>query len=229
MAKTDPEPIRDPKADHLLTPENCVVVLIDYQPEQYQTVTSSPHEEIDLNVIALCKLVMAYDVPVVASRIGSSAKTEPIPAASISAPNIITMVRMRKAVDPSSWAEANHVRFIQAHQIMKKLHAKPVGPVCTAPAAMASARCPAAAPMAITAARSNISSNGVTPRDGALASRGVKRGKAGRNGVVGILTRTSPCAKAKPGHRGSPGGPSRSVDRRQSRLDAGAPVLEEGR
>lgn len=64
MAKTDPEPIRDPKSDHLLTPENCAVVLIDYQPEQYRTVTSSSHEEIDLNVIALCKLATALQVPV---------------------------------------------------------------------------------------------------------------------------------------------------------------------
>lgn len=70
MAKTDPEPIRDPKSDHLLTPENCVVVLIDYQPEQYRTVTSSSHEGIDLNVIALCKLATAYDLPVVVSTVG---------------------------------------------------------------------------------------------------------------------------------------------------------------
>ena len=39
MAKTQPEPIRDPVTDHLLTPENCALVLIDYQPEQYRTVT----------------------------------------------------------------------------------------------------------------------------------------------------------------------------------------------
>ncbi|MGL4280851.1 MAG: hydrolase [Albidovulum sp.] len=70
MAKTKPEPIRDPKSDHLLTPENCVVVLIDYQPEQYRTVTSSTREEIDLNVIALCKLARAYDIPVIVSTVG---------------------------------------------------------------------------------------------------------------------------------------------------------------
>ena len=48
MPKTQPEPIRDPAADHLLTPQNCVLVLIDYQPEQYRTVTSSTRDEIDL-------------------------------------------------------------------------------------------------------------------------------------------------------------------------------------
>ncbi|MEY8827833.1 hydrolase [Sedimentitalea sp. XS_ASV28] len=70
MAKTQPEPIRDPKTDHLLTPENCALVLIDYQPEQYRTITSSTREEIDLNVIALCKLALAYDVPVIVSTVG---------------------------------------------------------------------------------------------------------------------------------------------------------------
>jgi len=67
MPKTQPEPIRDPKTDRLLTPENCV--LIDFQPEQYSTVTSSPHEEITLNVVALCKLAQAYKIPVVLSTV----------------------------------------------------------------------------------------------------------------------------------------------------------------
>lgn len=70
MSKTQPEPIRDPATDRLLTPENSALVLIDYQPEQYRTVTSSTREEIDLNVIALCKLAVAYDVPVIVSTVG---------------------------------------------------------------------------------------------------------------------------------------------------------------
>ena len=70
MAKTQPEPIRDPVTDHLLTPENCALVLIDYQPEQYRTVTSSSVEEINLNVLALCKLARAYDIPVIVSTVG---------------------------------------------------------------------------------------------------------------------------------------------------------------
>ncbi|WP_300381242.1 isochorismatase family protein [Henriciella sp.] len=70
MPKTEPEPIRAPKTDHLLAPENCALVLIDYQPEQYRTVMSSSHEEIDLNVIALCKLATAYDVPLIVSTVG---------------------------------------------------------------------------------------------------------------------------------------------------------------
>lgn len=70
MPKTAVEPIRDPKTDHLITPENCVLVLIDYQPEQYRTVTSATVEEINLNVVALCKLATAYEVPVIVSTVG---------------------------------------------------------------------------------------------------------------------------------------------------------------
>lgn len=68
--KTSPEPVRDEKNDHLLTPENCIVALIDYQPEQYSTITSSSRERINLNVIAVCKLAQAYGVPVVLSTVG---------------------------------------------------------------------------------------------------------------------------------------------------------------
>lgn len=68
--KTSPETVRDQKSDHLLTPENCIVALIDYQPEQYSTITSSSRERLNLNVIAVCKLAQAYGVPVVLSTVG---------------------------------------------------------------------------------------------------------------------------------------------------------------
>lgn len=70
MPTTRLEPIRDPATDHLLTPQNCVRALIDYQPEQFSTVTSSSHEEITLNVVALCKFATAYGIPVVLSTVG---------------------------------------------------------------------------------------------------------------------------------------------------------------
>lgn len=70
MPKTDIEPIRDPLTDRLLTPENCAVVLIDYQPEQVATVRSAPIEQVMLNAKAVCKLARAYDLPVVLSTVG---------------------------------------------------------------------------------------------------------------------------------------------------------------
>jgi nicotinamidase-related amidase len=70
MPKTEMEPIRDPHTDRLLTPQNCAVVLIDYQPEQVAAVQSSPVEEFMLNAKAVCKLARAYNVPVILSTVG---------------------------------------------------------------------------------------------------------------------------------------------------------------
>ena len=70
MPKTDIEPIRDPLTDRLLTPQNCAVVLIDYQPEQVATVRSAPIEQVMLNARAVCRLARAYDLPVVLSTVG---------------------------------------------------------------------------------------------------------------------------------------------------------------
>ena len=70
MPKTAIEPIRDPREDRLLTPENCALVLIDYQPEQVATVRSAPIEEVMLNVRAVCRLARAYGLPVVLSTVG---------------------------------------------------------------------------------------------------------------------------------------------------------------
>lgn len=39
--KTAPEPVRDPRQDHLLTSRNSAIVLIDFQEGQYATVGSA--------------------------------------------------------------------------------------------------------------------------------------------------------------------------------------------
>ena len=69
MPKLEIEPIRDMATDTLLTPENCVVVLIDYQPEQVATVRSSPIEDVMLNAKAVVKIAHAYNVPIVLTTV----------------------------------------------------------------------------------------------------------------------------------------------------------------
>lgn len=70
MPKNQPEPVRDPEADHLLTPSNCAIALIDYQPEQFSTVGSTTRDEILLGVVTLAKLSRAYEIPTVLSTVG---------------------------------------------------------------------------------------------------------------------------------------------------------------
>ncbi len=68
-SKTQPEPIRDPQTDHLLTPENAVVALIDYQPEQYATVGSATKDEINLGVVTLARFAATFELPTVVSTV----------------------------------------------------------------------------------------------------------------------------------------------------------------
>ncbi|MCS3789923.1 isochorismatase family protein [Tsukamurella ocularis] len=67
--KIAPEPIRDPAADHLLTPQNCAVVFIDYQEGQYATTGSASRAEIDLGAVTLAKLASAYAIPTVLTTV----------------------------------------------------------------------------------------------------------------------------------------------------------------
>jgi nicotinamidase-related amidase len=63
------QPIRDPLGDHLITPQNAVFVLIDYQPEQISTVQSMDQEELLKNAVSTVRSVKTFDVPVVHSTV----------------------------------------------------------------------------------------------------------------------------------------------------------------
>jgi nicotinamidase-related amidase len=66
---SDVTPIRDPTTDALLTPQNAVLALIDYQPEQYAGVASMPHDELVANVTLLGHVATAFELPVVLSTV----------------------------------------------------------------------------------------------------------------------------------------------------------------
>jgi nicotinamidase-related amidase len=53
----------------LLTPQNAVIALIDYQPEQYAGVRSVGHEELLAHVTMLGRIATVFEVPVVLSTV----------------------------------------------------------------------------------------------------------------------------------------------------------------
>ena len=63
------EPLRDPISDHLLTPQNSALVVIDYQPSQVQTVSSIDHDLLVDNIVSVARLATTYDLPVVLSTV----------------------------------------------------------------------------------------------------------------------------------------------------------------
>lgn len=62
-------PLRDPAQDHLLTPQNAVLAMIDYQPEQYAGVSSIGRAELLANVTLLGRVATAFELPVVLSTV----------------------------------------------------------------------------------------------------------------------------------------------------------------
>ena len=66
---SDMTEIRDSETDSLLTPQNAVLALIDYQPEQYAGVTSVGHEELLTHVTMLGRVATTFELPVVLSTV----------------------------------------------------------------------------------------------------------------------------------------------------------------
>jgi len=63
------EPIRDPKSDHLLTPENSAFVIIDYQPVQVNSIASMDRQLLVNNIVGTAKAAVAYGLPIVHSTV----------------------------------------------------------------------------------------------------------------------------------------------------------------
>jgi nicotinamidase-related amidase len=66
---SDVTPIRDPITDSMLTPQNAVLALIDYQPEQYAGVGSVGHDELLAHVTMLGRVATSFELPVVLSTV----------------------------------------------------------------------------------------------------------------------------------------------------------------
>jgi nicotinamidase-related amidase len=63
------EPIRDPRTDSLLTPQNAALIVIDYQPSQIQSVRSIDHDLLLDNIVSVARLGKTYGLPIVLSTV----------------------------------------------------------------------------------------------------------------------------------------------------------------
>jgi len=51
------DPIRDPAQDHLLTPQNCAFLVIDYQPVQVNSIASMERQRLVTNSRPEAKMI----------------------------------------------------------------------------------------------------------------------------------------------------------------------------
>jgi nicotinamidase-related amidase len=106
------EPIRDPRTDHLLTPENCVLAIVDFQPIQVQSVRSMPHDELVDHATRVARTALTFEVPVVLSTVNVSS--------GLNKPTIAELTSVLPNVDPldrttvNSWEDVDFRNAIEA-------------------------------------------------------------------------------------------------------------------
>ncbi|KAA2234589.1 hydrolase [Salinarimonas soli] len=66
------EPIRNPQTDHLITPENSALIIIDYQPVQVSSIRSMRPDELVFNITGVAKAAANYGVPIIHSTVNVS-------------------------------------------------------------------------------------------------------------------------------------------------------------
>jgi nicotinamidase-related amidase len=75
------QPTRDPLADHLITPANAALAVIDYQPLQIESVRSIDHDLLLKNIITTVKLAKLFGVPIIHSTVNvANGKGPTLPA-----------------------------------------------------------------------------------------------------------------------------------------------------
>ncbi|WP_026769149.1 hydrolase [Asinibacterium sp. OR53] len=62
-------PMRDPVQDHLITPQNAALLIIDYQPVQVNSINSMPRSQLVANIVNVTELIRSFNIPVVLSTV----------------------------------------------------------------------------------------------------------------------------------------------------------------
>lgn len=67
------EKIRDPVKDDLLTPQNSILIIIDYQPIQVASIRSMNHRILVHNIVTVAKTAKLYGLPIIFSTVNVKA------------------------------------------------------------------------------------------------------------------------------------------------------------
>jgi nicotinamidase-related amidase len=62
-------PVRNPLTDHLITPQNAALLVIDYQPSQIGSVKSMDHDLLLDNIVSVARLGKTFALPIVLSTV----------------------------------------------------------------------------------------------------------------------------------------------------------------
>src|SRR5580692_465127 len=101
-------PVRDPLADHFLTPENSAFLFIDYQPSQLATIRSMDPALLLKNAVSTVKTIKAFGVPAVHSTVNVASGQGP------TLPELAELLTDDKPLDRTTVNSWEDIEFVQA-------------------------------------------------------------------------------------------------------------------
>ena len=103
---------RDPIGDHLLTPQNTALLVIDYQPGQFAAVSSMDRDLLLENIVSTAKIAKLFRLPIVHSTINvTSGLAEP------TVPELAELLVDNPPIDRTSinaWEDADFLSAVRA-------------------------------------------------------------------------------------------------------------------
>jgi nicotinamidase-related amidase len=104
--------IRDPLTDHLLTPQNAALVVIDYQPSQFAAVRSMDRDMLLENIVSTVNTAKAFGVPIVHSTVNVASGRQ-LPTV----PELAELLEEYPPIDRTtlnSWEDADFLAAVRA-------------------------------------------------------------------------------------------------------------------
>src|SRR6201985_354945 len=101
-------PVRDPLADHFLTPQNAAFLFIDYQPSQLATIRSMDPALLLKNAVSTVKTIKTFEVPVVHSTVNVANGQGP------TLPELAVLLADDKPLDRTTVNSWEDIEFVQA-------------------------------------------------------------------------------------------------------------------
>jgi nicotinamidase-related amidase len=106
------QPVRDPKTDHLLSPENATLIIIDYQPTQIHSVNSINTSDLVNNIVLVAQAAKVFGLPIVLTtvNVATTRNQETIPPLKQALSDVPSYDR----TSMNSWEDSAFVEAVKA-------------------------------------------------------------------------------------------------------------------
>ena len=109
---TSPATVRDPTADHLLTPSNAALLVIDYQPTQVRSIQSRDRRSLIANAVSTCRIAQLFGLPTVLSTVNVATGRNTATIAPIA--DILSNIAAIDRTSINSWEDDDFVAAVKA-------------------------------------------------------------------------------------------------------------------